>query len=210
MMEICSDWTSDSVQSTTKLETCNWSDETSLGQLSVSQKQMYRVKCAEEREEANIWDKVEWSMLCSSVEDLFAQSWYNKQKSSADSSANQDVYALSVCSMNPSLKPGSSKADQSKTPAREIDPNVYIGIRRSPRFIRYQKISLDSFSSSFTEQKWQLFSVVELNGCAEITLQMFMGYQNLMCYRHIQDFAPNCPIKKSKDGYLIISQLIAL
>lgn len=54
MMEICSDWTSDSVQSTTKLETCNWSDETNLGRLSVSQKQMYSVKCAEEREEANI------------------------------------------------------------------------------------------------------------------------------------------------------------
>ena len=85
----------------------------------------------------------------------------------ADSSANQDVYALSVCSMNPSLKPGSSKANQSKTPGREIDPNVYIGIRRSPRFIRYQKTSLDSFSSSLTEEKWQVFSVVELNGCAK-------------------------------------------
>ena len=72
---------------------------------------MYSLKCVEEREEANIWDKVEWSMLCSSVEDLFAQSWYDRKKSSADSSANQDVYALSVCSMNPSLKPGSSKAD---------------------------------------------------------------------------------------------------
>ena len=113
-MEICSDWsTNDSVRSATELEICDWSDEASLAQLPVTiRKRRCSTRCDEE--EANTWDEVEWSTPCSSVEDFFTQSQYDRlQKSLPLSNSDRDADLLSalyvVSSVNSSPKP--SKAD---------------------------------------------------------------------------------------------------
>ena len=173
MMEIC-DWTSETVPSSSELEVCEWSDEPSNSPqlLTSTRKRTFSELDHNSRAgegDTNTWDELEWSTSCSSVENLFAQSQCTPQISTppADSSATVLSIASSTSSMPKS---------RCETPIRSVTNTYYdtltpaVPSRRSPRLLnKYRKTSVDGslLNNNFTEDKWQLFSVMKLNGCAE-------------------------------------------
>ena len=184
MMEIC-DWTSETVSSSSaKLEVCEWSDESNSSLLlrpTTTRKRHFseidQSSCVNEIDD-NGWEEVEWSTSCSihTINTFSAPASsppFSLLKVSTPAADSAETVLPVVSSISSSPKPPSETRCQ--TPIRSMQ-NVdqeastsFVSVRRSPRLLKYRKTPVDGrlLSNSFTEDKWQLFSVLKLNGCAE-------------------------------------------
>ena len=171
MMEIC-DWTSETVVSASdRLEVCEWSDEASSQLPKTTRKRTYsefdQNSCSEE--ETNTWNEVDWSVSCSSLENVsFSAAAQLANRSLSPPATDLTIHSF-VSSLNSSPRPSGTRCE---TPVISVnsdqDTSTSVPIRRSPRLLKYRKTSINGrFLNNFTEEKWQLFSVMKLNGCAE-------------------------------------------